>query len=75
MKKVKAPVSGILSFSEAVIFTTEGEWVDSGQVIATIRPIQGAECKVVAPSRGWLFTEDGAAGAFVNVGQDLFRIV
>jgi biotin carboxyl carrier protein len=70
---VVAPVAGRFSPLPADTFTTEGEWVEPGQALATVRAGERA-VPVVSAFRGWVMGMLGLPGQPVRAGEALFWI-
>jgi biotin carboxyl carrier protein len=70
---VVAPCAGRFVPLPPEIFTTEGEWVEPGQVLAEIR--QGSErVPVTSTFRGWMMGMLALEGQPVRAGEALFWI-
>jgi biotin carboxyl carrier protein len=70
---VVAPEAGRFVTLPAEVFTTEGEWVEPGQVLAQIH--QGENVVEVRSSwRGWMMGMLALDGAPVRAGEALFWI-
>ena len=70
---VIAPATGTFHPRPPEVFTTEGEWVDEGQVIAEIRNGEDA-WPVICAFRGWLMGMLAIPGQPVKSGDRLFWI-
>lgn len=70
---VVSPAKGRFIPRPPEIFTTEGEWVERGQVVAEIHA--GDErVPVVSAFTGWMMGMLAIAGQPVTTGAQLFRI-
>jgi biotin carboxyl carrier protein len=70
---VVAPCAGRFVPLPAEVFTTEGEWVEPGQVLAEVQ--QGGEkTPVRSPFRGWMMGTLALTGQPVREGEALFWI-
>jgi len=70
---VVAPCAGRFVPLPPEVFTTEGEWVEPGQVLAEVQ--QGTETTPVrSPFRGWMMGTLALAGQPVRGGEALFWI-
>ena len=56
------------------VVTTEGEWVETGQLLGTIRTSHG-DVPIVSPWRGWVVAYLVADGERVRPGAELVHVV
>ncbi|HJR44915.1 MAG TPA: biotin/lipoyl-containing protein [Actinomycetota bacterium] len=70
---VVAPAKGRFIPHPPDIFTTEGEWVQEGQIVAEIANGSGS-VPVVSAFTGWMMGMLAIAGQPVTTGDALFRI-
>lgn len=70
---IVSPAKGRFIPRPAEIFTTEGEWVEEGQVVAEI--LAGdRRVPVVSAFTGWMMGMLAIAGQPVTTGAQLFRV-
>ena len=70
---VVSPAKGRFIPRPAEVFTTEGEWVQEGQVVAEI-VVGDRRVPVVSLFTGWMMGMLAIAGQPVTAGAQLFRI-
>lgn len=70
---IVAPASGRFHPLPAETFTSEGEWVEPGQVLAEVKA-GGRALPVVSAFRGWVMGMLGLPGQPVHQGEALFWI-
>ncbi len=70
---VVSPSAGKFIPQPPEIFTTEGEWVEEGQIVAQIA-IQDQRVQVISSFTGWMMGMLAIAGQPVAAGDPLFRI-
>jgi biotin carboxyl carrier protein len=70
---VIAPCSGRFAPLPPETFTTEGEWVEAGQTLATVAD-GTSEVPVVSAFRGWVMGMLAMPGQPVKKGEALFWI-
>jgi len=68
---IVAPCAGRFAPLPAETFTSEGEWVEPGQAVATIR-CNGGEVAVISSFRGWMMGMLALEGEPVHQGEALF---
>jgi biotin carboxyl carrier protein len=72
-KVVVSPATGRFQPHPPEIFTTEGEWIEQGQVVAEIQNGSGS-VPVVSAFTGWMMGMLAIAGQPVAEGDQLFWI-
>lgn len=70
---IVSPAKGRFIPRPPEIFTTEGEWVEEGQVVAEIRS-GDLLVPVVSAFTGWMMGMLAIAGQPVTTGAQLFRV-
>jgi biotin carboxyl carrier protein len=70
---VVSPSAGRFMPLPPKVFTSEGEWVEVGQVLAEIQ-LNGRKIPVRSAHRGWLMSTLSLPGAPVTAGEALFCV-